>query len=289
MSPVFFSIIIPTYNRAALVAKTVDSLLKQQFREFEIILIDDGGSDNTKEMVEGIGDSRVKYFWKENGERGAARNFGLDRSSGKWINFFDSDDIAYPNHLQVAHDIIIADPALKIFHTSYDFMDIDTGKIKGKTITNGKLNKKIHSYNNLSCNNVFLEKELADRYRFSEKRCLAGSEDWLLWLQLSTEFEIMGIPKITTTIILHSGRSMVTALGKGTENRAECFMEVANQSDNLRQFRANIIGEFYSLAALCYAVERKRKDAMRCSRIAIGATPSRIFSRRFLATIKHLL
>ncbi len=289
MSVPFFSIIIPTYNRASLVSRTIDSLLKQSFKEYEIIVVDDGGSDNTKEVVEGFNDPRIKYYWKKNAERGAARNYGLSLATGKWINFFDSDDIAYPQHLQVAYDHIHSDASVKVFHTSYDFMDVDTGKIIKQTVRKGDLNKKIHKSNGLSCNGVFIKKEIADKNRFTETRCVAGSEDWLLWLLLSKEFKITGLPEITTTVILHSGRSMVTAMGKGTENRATCFLETMKEHPVIEPLRSNVIREFYSLAALYYSMEKKRKDAWRCTVIAIKAKPLSIFSRRFLAIVKHLI
>ena len=68
-SKVLFSIIIPTYNRAAFILKTIQSLLDQSYQNFEIIVVDDGSKDNTDEIVKGISDSRVSYYKKENGER----------------------------------------------------------------------------------------------------------------------------------------------------------------------------------------------------------------------------
>ena len=75
----YFSIIIPTYNRASLITKTIESVLLQD-EAFEIVVVDDGSTDDTKEVVNSLLDSRVKYFYKENGERGAARNFGAQKS-----------------------------------------------------------------------------------------------------------------------------------------------------------------------------------------------------------------
>src|SRR5687767_9278561 len=98
MSPVF-SIVIPTYNRAHLIKKTIESVLAQDFADFELLVVDDGSKDDTESVVSSFTDKRVHYFKKQNGERGAARNFGAARAKGSYLNFFDSDDLLYRNHL----------------------------------------------------------------------------------------------------------------------------------------------------------------------------------------------
>ena len=88
-SPVF-SIVIPTYNRAHLISKTIESVLHQSFEDFEVLVIDDGSSDNTEEVVSSYSDRRLHYLRKENGERGAARNFGFARSKGVAVSERDA-------------------------------------------------------------------------------------------------------------------------------------------------------------------------------------------------------
>src|SRR5688572_21324050 len=102
----FFSIIIPTYNRADRIAATIHSILAQTFRDFEILIVDDGSTDNTKQVVYGFTDNRIKYHRKKNEERGAARNAGISMSEGEYITFIDSDDIFYEDHLTVAKQFI---------------------------------------------------------------------------------------------------------------------------------------------------------------------------------------
>jgi glycosyltransferase involved in cell wall biosynthesis len=81
LSSPLFSIVIPTYNRAHLITKTIESVLAQEDGDFEILVVDDGSSDNTGEVVSRIFDPRLTYFRKENAERGAARNFGFRKST----------------------------------------------------------------------------------------------------------------------------------------------------------------------------------------------------------------
>lgn len=100
MKSPFFSIILPTYNRAHLLTKAIASVINQKYQNWELIVVDDGSIDNTKEVVEGINDSRVKYLYQQNAERSAARNNGVDHSKGEYICFLDSDDQFHEKHLE---------------------------------------------------------------------------------------------------------------------------------------------------------------------------------------------
>ena len=100
-TPPFFSIIIPTYNRAQPLIEAVDSVLAQDFTDFELLVIDDGSTDNTREVMSkfSTADKRVRYIFQKNAERSAARNNGIDQALGKYICFLDSDDLFNKNHL----------------------------------------------------------------------------------------------------------------------------------------------------------------------------------------------
>ncbi len=87
------SIILPCYNRASYIEKCVKSVLAQTYTNIECILVDDGSKDNTREIAEKLMvDSRVKYFYKENGGLSSARNFGIEKARGEWIQCLDPDD-----------------------------------------------------------------------------------------------------------------------------------------------------------------------------------------------------
>ena len=118
-SPIF-SIVIPTYNRAHLIASTIESVLEQNFRDFEVLIIDDGSNDNTEDVVNKFKNESIRYYKKENAERGAARNFGATRAKGQYINFFDSDDLMYPHHLIAAYNLIQSLERPEFFHLAYD-------------------------------------------------------------------------------------------------------------------------------------------------------------------------
>lgn len=100
------SVIIPTYNRAELVPHAIESVLAQTFRDFELLVVDDGSTDDTREAVEAIEDPRVRYLYQENGGVSAARNYGAREANGEYLIFLDSDDTAYPDWLETMISVV---------------------------------------------------------------------------------------------------------------------------------------------------------------------------------------
>lgn len=96
-----FSIIIPTYNREDMISHAVSSIVDQEYDDWEVVVIDDGSTDNTMEVVRGFGDRRIRYVYIPRSERSAARNRGIKESCGRYCCFLDSDDYFLPNHLAV--------------------------------------------------------------------------------------------------------------------------------------------------------------------------------------------
>jgi glycosyltransferase involved in cell wall biosynthesis len=96
----YFSIVIPVYNKAAFLKATLDSVLAQSFTDFELILVNDGSTDDSAKVIAGFKDDRIKYFEKENGGASTARNFGIAQATSRYITFLDADDYWYPDFLQ---------------------------------------------------------------------------------------------------------------------------------------------------------------------------------------------
>jgi glycosyltransferase involved in cell wall biosynthesis len=96
------SVVIATYNRANYLAETIDSVLGQSFQKFELILVDDGSTDETRRIVAPYG-SRVRYLYQQNRGPSAARNLGARNASAGWISIQDSDDLCLPNHLETLY------------------------------------------------------------------------------------------------------------------------------------------------------------------------------------------
>lgn len=288
----FFSIIIPTYNRAHLIEATLQSVLAQMEGDFECIVVDDGSKDNSQEVVEALGDPRFKYFWKENGERGAARNYGAQKARGQWLNFVDSDDILYPNHLAVARKNAEKHGNSCLFHLGYDI------KVDGKVMTErtyypSPVNDFIMKEWTLSCNGVFVPREIALANPFEEDRRLAATEDSLLWIRMAARFPIYADNTITSSVIQHEERSMSTTVGESFAEKSKLFPKILEADAVFMEKRGRYLPHIRSnlilLTALYLALGKSKKKAFNYLIKAISIHPGWIFHRRFLGVCKHLL
>ena len=116
----YISIIIPLYNKEDFIIKTLDSVLAQTFKDFEIIIINDGSTDKSEEKIFKIQDPRIYYYKKENGGVSDARNFGIEKSKSNYIAFLDADDYWYPDYLQEMYKNINTFPDIKIFSVAIE-------------------------------------------------------------------------------------------------------------------------------------------------------------------------
>jgi len=114
----FFSIILPTFNRAHLILRAVESILRQNFDNWELIIIDDGSKDDTFSKLRDIiaADSRIRYHFSVNRGLAEARNLGCSMASGKYLTFLDSDDEYLAGHLATRYEVLSRDPAIELLH-----------------------------------------------------------------------------------------------------------------------------------------------------------------------------
>lgn len=287
----FFSVIIPTYNRADFVRSTINSLLSQSFDSFEILVIDDGSTDNTEEVISEINDSRLFYYKKGNQERAAARNFGAKRSRGRFVNFFDSDDIAYPNHLKTAYEITTQYPQYEIFHLGYDIKGVKGEILKLVNNLKNPINDQLIYGNHLSCNGVFIKKEIIVAHPFNEDRELSASEDYELWLRLSAKYTFYTINTITSSVINHDNRSVLRINVKSLLTRLEKLKHyiLANESNN-KLNTSKLLAHLDIYIALHLAMTKQnRYMAVDYLAKSIKKSPEILFTKKVLGVLKNLI
>lgn len=293
-----FSIIIPTYNRAHLILNTLNSIKNQKFSDFELIIIDDGSTDNTKEIVENYisesGMQNCHYFYKTNGERGAARNYGITKATGQWITFLDSDDVFYSNHLNIASEFISKNNEISLFHSAYEFRN-QNNELLRKVIypTDGNLNDAILKGNLFSCFGIFLRANVFYELNFEEDRALSGSEDWLLWLLLSARYKIHLQPQITGCMIQHDERSVLGFNEGKLISRTNMLVAKLNEDKVFfERYGRNVIdrihGHMLTYSALHLLLSGSKLKAIKLFFEGLKYSPSELLKIRTLAFVKHL-
>ena len=290
MESPFFSIIIPTYNRAHLIEKTIDSALKQNFTDFELIIVDDGSTDNTEEVIKRFNFKQLYYFKRPNLERGAARNFGIEKAIGKYITFCDSDDLMYPNYLSNAFETITNNKEPYWIHVAYEIK-----KINGRGVKFHHLEKhfidKMAKGNPLSCMGVFVKSELLTEQHFQENRHMAGSEDWELWLRLAARYPIVFDNRISAALLVHDERSVIQTNELKLQMRKYLSIGYAFEDEYVKNrfgsYRKMMNAYFDTYIAL-HLVLGEKKGAIKYLLKAFYKYPLVIFNRRALAIFKHL-
>jgi glycosyltransferase involved in cell wall biosynthesis len=195
----FFSIIIPTFNRHSLLKIAIESVLSQTYPDFELIIIDDGSSDNTALFCEGIADKRLLYSFQVNQGVSSSRNNGIQQARGRFICFLDSDDRFRPDKLAITRDYIEKFPDFKIFHSDEIWF------MRGKLLNQKKIHQKpdgnaFEKSLHLCCispSAVTISKEVFERVGGFDET-LPACEDYDLWLRVTAHYPIKLIPEALT-------------------------------------------------------------------------------------------
>ncbi|MEM9983122.1 MAG: glycosyltransferase family A protein [Bacteroidota bacterium] len=289
----FFSVVIPTYNRAHHIVHTLSTVLKQSYRSFEVIVVDDGSTDNTEEVVASIQTAQVSYYRQKNGERAKARNYGVQQAKGQYITFLDSDDEMYPDCLQEALRIIEANEQAAFVQVGYEMKNVEGKVLYKNNRRKGDLNKQLVRGNLLSCIGVFVRQDIIRQHRFNEDRKLSGTEDWELWLRLASRYRIHYSNQVVAAIINHEERSVLNVEEKTLRLRIDLAMQYAFEDTQVQAY----YGSYYHLMyahlflyiSLHLILSKKKKLGLTYWWRSLRRAPHLLFTRKTLAIFKHLL
>lgn len=119
------SVIIPLYNKERQIRATLESVLRQSYTDYEIVVVDDGSTDGSAAVVESVQDSRLRLFRQENGGVSAARNRGIREARGEYLAFLDADDLWELDFLKTLHQLSVEYPSCSVYACNYDFVSPD--------------------------------------------------------------------------------------------------------------------------------------------------------------------
>lgn len=242
------SVIIPTYNNAQFVAQAVDSVLAQTYPDFEVIIVDDGSTDDTQAALAGY-DKRIRYIYQENRGPAAARNHGYHVSSGDYLLFLDSDDLVPTDKLEVQVSFLEMRPEFGLVYSAWRQIDEGGTRILGEV----RPSRQGHLLREILCRRLFffpgaavIRRECLEQVGLFDE-ALFGCEDADLWLRLAYAgyaFGYVDVPlfsyrvhsdSITGTVDSRHVRSWAASLDK--------FFADPNLPDEIRALE----GEAYSI------------------------------------------
>lgn len=194
-----FSIIIPVYNKAEYLDRTLKSVLSQSFDDYEVVLVNDGSTDDSLEVMSSMKNHRIKIINKKNGGVSSARNAGISNASGEWITFFDADDIMYADALQIynkliedypQYDVIVAatDQSQKQYPSTNEIRIIEDYDYENAA------SYAKHGFSLVNTDCICIRRTLLDKVGYFNEEYTHG-EDQDLWIRLSEASAFVKIEK----------------------------------------------------------------------------------------------
>ncbi len=207
----FFSVVIPTYNRALFLPGTIDSVLAQDYDDFEIVVVDDGSTDGTAEVIETnyACETKVRYYKQPNSERGAARNNGFKQARSPYVVFLDSDDLMHTDHLSTLAKIVAEHPDANFLATKFAIVRDGRRQATGlEAITEGWHGLELFLHGDPIGSVFCVNKNNPKIKLFEEDRRYAVMEDWMFLVENLAGERIYIRDEITITVVDHAERSM---------------------------------------------------------------------------------
>lgn len=281
------SVIIPTYNRARYVCEAIDSVLSQTFTDYEILVVDDGSTDNTKEALNKY-KNKIRYFFQENRGVSAARNLGIKNAEGEYLAFLDSDDVWFPQKLALQTNILGKVPKDTAMVSSDGEMVEEAAGVVKKSVMRPRCPQK-NSFKDKISQKEFNDGSIVEGYLYSEllqgnfiltptvllrKRCLDDiggfdetlgiAEDYDLWLRIAAKYCLVYFNAVTVKCrIEEEGLSGVYGVREYRYRKADAHLFAKHFRSAAREYRELIkrrIVESSKIAAWGYLNMNEGKE-----------------------------
>lgn len=238
-APVLVSVTISTKNRADLISDTIYSILAQTVQDFEIIVVDDGGEDNLKEVLESFGDPRIHYFWQESKGISAARNLAMDKSSGYFTAVIDDDDLMHPNRLEWHLDAMEAGLSGNV--GAFANFDNETAELAMFMSKKPIIETAIENGTSPGHGTWFIKTDVLRMYRYDES-LTSGVDHNIFIRMLRSGVKLAHTGKPVTLRRMHSRQVSVVDRGnqKGAASLSTKFLQFETSGYNLKQLKEEL-------------------------------------------------
>lgn len=250
----FFSVVIPLYNKEKHIRRAIDSVLNQNYKDFELIIINDGSSDASGKIVEQYQDLRIKYFNQKNQGVSAARNTGINKSSSDFIAFLDADDEWKNDFLEKILELMKKYPENLVFSTScYDVTKKENLKISTKEVSDGKLinifKTIVQGKTLITSSSVCIHKnvfKMVGNFPEGVKR----GEDLDTWIRIFLKFPI--IFSLENKVIIHKDEEGGSEKLAGLDEKNSYVIEQLEEKIKMSQIPINLILDAKKLISKLY-------------------------------------
>lgn len=286
------SVIIPTYNSAQYIVKTLESVFAQTYKDYEVIVVDDSSTDNTKDVLTPYM-GRIKYIYKQNGGPASARNTGIKAASGSYVAFLDSDDIWMPEKLGEQAELVINDDELALVFSNridFDENDIERNREIAKKFIADDMRLNIWWDNPVTTSSVLMKRACFNEIGvFDEAKDVEGSEDCDMWLRVACKYRIGYLPKVLVRHrVRNSGhnRSNIERAYSSSKKVLDRYWLVLRQNGFSQKLYNTRMHKFYSNYGFTLISINNFKDANLCFKKAFLYNPLSIKTAvYFLATM----
>lgn len=199
------TVLMPVYNASAYLKEAIDSVLSQTFKNFELLLINDGSTDNSEEIILSYSDKRIRYFKNEkNLGLIATLNKGIELIETPYIVRADADDINYPERLQTQYDFMEKNPAIALCGSWFEIIGDRIGFVKYVENHNEIILKMLYQCH--FCHpTIILRKEMIDIFEIKFDPIFIHAEDYDFFTRIAEKFPVANIQKVLVKYRIHSG------------------------------------------------------------------------------------
>jgi len=256
------SIIIPAYNAQKYIGETLDSVLSQSYKDWELILVDDGSTDNTAEIIKekSEGENRIKYYYQKNLGVSTARNYGLKKSIGEFVAFLDADDVWLPLYLEKKVNYLLSHPTIGAVNSKVTFIDGESKAIEG--FAEGMRNEDVDGILTFNTKNkttgpsgILCRKECVKKIGgFNIK--LSNTADKMFYLDLSKETTIVNLDEFLWLYRFHDA-----SMHKNILNMINDYENYIQQLESKSYFNSKKEASNFKkyIYKICYKESMKQK------------------------------
>ena len=241
---------MPAFNASDYIQESINSVIAQKYSNWELIIVDDGSTDSTSSIIikNSLKDSRIKYFYQENGKQGKARNLGIAYAKGMFVAFLDADDLWMPEKLEIQLEEIQLKNVDLVFSDSYIFDDNNFSdrsrkmNIPDQIFTGDEALKLFLEGNRIPTLTVLVKKEKIHLVNgFTEKKNIQNAEDYHLWLKMIIkECVFYGSDKILASYRMHS-KSSTSQDRIASKQIPEVFFDLIQNKPQVKQIILNAL------------------------------------------------